>query len=166
MTCQIFVFWVACEPAPRGGKRKDRLQLRLLNLNICIEKVDAKCWLVEMTLVMTSLPLAHAFQCLFTFALVSASCWLAEIWQLSWQGATGKLEAKFKFQRRSCNLSFLFPPCCQSAPESLLTGYILCSLREVWLIGKPVLTFKMISGGMQWVSSSYSLLLISINLNT
>jgi len=27
----------------RGGKRKDSLQLRLWNLNICIEKVDAKC---------------------------------------------------------------------------------------------------------------------------
>ena len=32
----------------------------------------------EMTLVMTSLPVARVFQCLFTFALVSASRWLAE----------------------------------------------------------------------------------------
>ena len=38
----------------RGGKRKESLQLRLWNLNICIEKVDAKCSLAEMTLVMTS----------------------------------------------------------------------------------------------------------------
>ena len=37
------------------------------NLNICIEKVDAKCLLVEMTLVMTS---TRDFQCLFTFALI------------------------------------------------------------------------------------------------
>ena len=37
------------------------------NLNICIEKVDAKCLLVEMTLVMTS---TRVFQCLFTFALI------------------------------------------------------------------------------------------------
>ena len=29
----------------------------------------------------------------------------------------------FKFQRRSCKLSFLFPPRRQSAPESLLAGY-------------------------------------------
>ena len=29
----------------------------------------------------------------------------------------------FKFQRRSCKLSFLFPPRHQSAPESLLVGY-------------------------------------------
>ena len=27
----------------RGGKRKESLQLRLWNLNICIEKVDTKC---------------------------------------------------------------------------------------------------------------------------
>ena len=32
----------------------------------------------EMTLVMTSLPVARLFQCLFTFALVSASRCLAE----------------------------------------------------------------------------------------
>ena len=59
----------------RGGKRKESLQLCLCNLNIYIEKVDVKCWVAEMTLVTTSLPLAHVFQCLFTFALVSASCW-------------------------------------------------------------------------------------------
>ena len=55
---------IACEQALRGalaaGQEKEKsLQLRLWNLNICIEKVDAKCWLAEMTLVMTSLPLAH-----------------------------------------------------------------------------------------------------------
>jgi len=27
----------------RGGKRKESLQLRLWNLNICIENFDAKC---------------------------------------------------------------------------------------------------------------------------
>ena len=31
---------------------------------------------------------ARVFQCLFTFALVSSSRWLAEIWQLSRRGAT------------------------------------------------------------------------------
>ena len=50
-----------------------------------------------MTLVMTSLPLVLFFQCLFTFALVLASRWLAEIWQLSRRGATGELEVEFKF---------------------------------------------------------------------
>ena len=92
------------------------------NLNICIEKVDARSWLADMTLVMTSLPLARVFQCLFTFALVSASRWLAEIWQLSRRGATGELEVEFKFHRGSWKLSFLFPPQRQSAPESLLAG--------------------------------------------
>ena len=33
------------------------------------------------TSVMMSLPLACAFQCLFTFALASTLCWLVEIWQ-------------------------------------------------------------------------------------
>ena len=102
----------------RGGKRKESLQLRLRNLNICIKKVDAKLWLAEMTLVLTSLPLARVFQCLFTFALVWASRWLVEIWQLSRRGVPRELEVEFKFQRRSCKLSFLFPP----APESLLVG--------------------------------------------
>ena len=59
---------------------------------------------------MTSLPLARVFQCLFTFAFVSASRWLGEIWRLSRRGATGELEVEFKFQRRSCKLSFLFSP--------------------------------------------------------
>ena len=118
---------VACEQAVRGGKRKESLQLRLWNLNICIEKVDAKCWLAEMALVMTLLPLPRVFQC---FALVSASRWLAEIWQLSRRGATGELEVEFKFQRRSCKLSFLFPFRRQSAPESLLASYFLC--KEVF----------------------------------
>ena len=39
-----------------GGKKKESLQLRLWNLNVCVEKVDTKCWLAEMTSVMTSLP--------------------------------------------------------------------------------------------------------------
>ena len=44
-------------------------------------------------------------------------------WQLSRQGATGELEVKFKFQRRNCKLSSVFPPCRESATESLLAGY-------------------------------------------
>ena len=67
----------------RGGKRKESLQLRLWTLNICIGKVDTKYWLGEMTLVMTSLLLARAFQCCLH------SRWLAEIWQLSQRGNWG-----------------------------------------------------------------------------
>ena len=81
----------------QSRKRKESLQLHLWNLNIYIEKVNEKCWLVETTLVMMSLPLVCVFQCLFTLPLVSALCWLAEIWQLSWQGATGEWEVGFKF---------------------------------------------------------------------
>ena len=54
------------------------------------------------------------------FMLISALGWLAEIWQFSRRGAKGELEVEFKFQRRSCKLSFLFPPCHQSALETLL----------------------------------------------
>ena len=28
-----------------------------------------------------------------------------------------------RFHRHNCKLSFLFPPCCQRAPENLLAGY-------------------------------------------
>ena len=48
--------------------------------------------------------------------------WLAEFWQLTRREATGELGVEFKFQRRSCKLSFLFLPRRQSAPESLLAG--------------------------------------------
>ena len=70
----LFIRWQACEQAlwhalVGGWGRKESLQLHLRNLNICIEKVNAKCWLAEMTLVMTSLLLAHVFQSLFTFEL-------------------------------------------------------------------------------------------------
>ena len=90
-----------------------------------IEKVAAKCWLAEMTLIMTQFPLACVFQCLFTLALISASHWLAEIWRLSRRGATGELEVEFKSQRHSCKAvrsPFFFLPLCQSTPESLLAG--------------------------------------------
>ena len=83
----------------RGGKRN-------LNLNFASKKVNVKCWLAEMTLGMTSL----AFQYLFTFALLSASRWLAEIWELSWRGATGELKVEFKFKFNSSLLPFPSPP--------------------------------------------------------
>ena len=48
------------------------------------------------------------FNVFFTFAFVSALRWLAKIWQLSWRGVTGELEAEFKFQRR-CKLQAFLP---------------------------------------------------------
>ena len=111
------------------GAGKGRIALNCVSgiwISICIENVDAKCWLAEMTLAMTSLPLARVFRyvffLLFTLALVSASHWLAQIGQLSLRGATGALEVEFNFDRRICKLSFLLPPRRQSAPESLLAG--------------------------------------------
>ena len=41
-------------------------------ISICIGNVDTKCWLAEMTLVMTSLPFARVFQCFFFFFYISA----------------------------------------------------------------------------------------------
>ena len=84
---------LASEQALRGAlaarrEKEGKLATTSLELNSCIKKVDAKCWLAEMTCVMTSLPLTRVFQCLFTSALVRA-CWLVEIWQLSRRGATG-----------------------------------------------------------------------------
>ena len=113
----------SCRGRSAGGAGKGRRVCNCVSwIWISASKNDSKCWLAEMISVMTSWPSARVFQCLFTFALVSASRWLAEIWQLSRRGATGELEVEFKFQRRSCKLSFLFPPRRQSAPESLLAG--------------------------------------------
>ena len=108
---------LACEQVLRGALPEGRENVSGILISAS-QKSMRKCWLAEMTLVMTSLPLARVFQCSFTFALVSASCWLAEIWQLIRRGATGELEV-----RRSCKLSFLFPPRRQSALESMLAGY-------------------------------------------
>ena len=44
--------------------------------------------------------------------------------------ATGEVDVEFKFQRRCCKLSFLFPPCSQSSPESLLASYLELSLFQ------------------------------------
>ena len=57
-----------------------------------------------------------------------------KIWQFSRRGATGELEVEFKFQRHSHKLSFLFPPCHQSALETLLSGYCLQGLTLCLLL--------------------------------
>ena len=64
------------------------------------------------------------FPMFVSFALVSSSRWLAEIWQLGRRGATEELEVEFNLQRRDVvtTVSFLFLPRRQSASESLLTG--------------------------------------------
>lgn len=71
-----------------------------------LHRVDVKCWLAKMTLVIFLMFLRS----LCAFALVSTLCWLAEIWQLSWRGVTRKLELEFKFQRHiACSLFFPQP---------------------------------------------------------
>ena len=123
-------FWysiVACQQALRGVlavEREKEGELATTYRSLEFDYLHRKSWCQInadwMTLVMTSLPLASGFQCLFTFALIFTSHWLAEIWQLSRRGATGELEVEFKFQRHSWKFSFLFLPHCQSALESLL----------------------------------------------
>ena len=55
----------------QGQKRKESLQLCLWNLNIYVGKVDTKCWLAEVTLViMISLPLMYAFTCFSIFVYI------------------------------------------------------------------------------------------------
>ena len=56
--------------------------------------------------------------CFFMFVYIRARFLRAD-----WRGATGEVKVEFKFQRRSCKLSFLFSPRRQSAPESLIVGY-------------------------------------------
>ena len=80
-----------------------------------------------MTLGMTSL----VFQCFFTFALVSASRWLAEIWELSWRRATGELEVEFKFQRRSSKVSLPFPAPPPERPKELDRRLLLTRRTEI-----------------------------------
>ena len=97
---QCFPSFIACgqahQSALEAGRQKEgELATTSLKFEYLPWKVDAKGWLAEMTLVMTSLPLTR---------------WLAKIWQLCRRGATRKLEVESKFQRRSYKLSFLFPP--------------------------------------------------------
>ena len=66
---------------------------------------------------MTPLPLARFsifVRARFHFAVIGG------ILQLRRRGATRELEAEFKFQRRSCKFSLLFPPHRQSASENLV----------------------------------------------
>ena len=118
---------LACEQALQstlaaGWEKEGELATTSLEFEYLHQKVEEKCWFAKMTLV-TSLSLVCVFQYLFTFVLVSTSCWLAEIWQLSLREPTGELDVEFKFQRHRCKISFLFQPRQQSAPESLLADW-------------------------------------------
>ena len=85
---------IACEQALRGalaggrggGKRKGSLQLRLWNW-----KVDAKCWLAKMTLVMTSL---HVF---FNVCLHSRSFLRRADWRKSDSSVDGETQGNWRW---------------------------------------------------------------------
>ena len=104
------------------------MQLRLWNLHICIEKVDAKMLIGRDDLISNDvINFGTSFHVFFNVCLHSHLFLLCTDWRksdssvrLSRQGAKGELEAEFKFQRHSCKLSF--PSCHQGARESLLEG--------------------------------------------
>ena len=66
------------------------------------------------------------------FAPVSTSRWLAEIWELRRRGTTRELEAEFKFQRRCCKFSFLFPPAAR-APRKTYSYPATRQIPAVWI---------------------------------
>ena len=76
----------------------------------------------EMTLVMTSLPLARVFQRLFTFALIGGNLTVRSTG--SHRGIGGGIQIPER-ERRSWMLSFLFLPRRHRAPESLLPGLVI-----------------------------------------
>ena len=116
---------VACEQALRGalaaGRDKEgELATTSLEFDYLHRKSRCEMLIGGDDIRNEALPLARVFQCLFPLALIGGNLTAQSTGS---RRATGELEVEFKFQRRSCKLSFLFPPRRQSAPESLLTGY-------------------------------------------
>ena len=123
------IYYLVWEQVPRGavwwrgGKRKESLQLRLWNLNVCIEKVYAKCsWLAEMTLVMRHYPW-HVF---FNVCLHSRSFPLCADWRKFDSSVDEEPQGNWRWNSNSRDVvsssPSSFPRRRQSAPESLLTG--------------------------------------------
>ena len=105
----------------RDGKRKENLQLRLWNLNIWIEKVEAKCRLAEMTLVMTSLPL------FFNVCLHSRSFHFALIGGNLTAQSTGRRELNWRWNSNSRDL-IASSPSFSCAPPPERPGELACRL--------------------------------------
>ena len=61
--------------------------------------------------------------CFSTFVYIRARFRFAPLWRKSDSSVDGEPQGNWWFQRRSCELTFLFPPLRQNAPESLLAGY-------------------------------------------
>ena len=118
-----------------GGKRKESLQLRLWNLNSTSNSPVA--------------PRRLSCQISANQREAETSANVNKHWKTRAKGndvITNVISANqhfastfsmqiFKFQRRSCKLSFLFPPRHQSAPESLLEGYDTGGWKEkIWVL--------------------------------
>ena len=86
----------------QGGNGKKSLQQCLWNLNIPIKKADVKCWLAEMTLVMTPLPLAHV-------CLHSHSFPLCADWRKSDSSVKGELQGNWRWISNSWDIVVSFP---------------------------------------------------------
>ena len=128
------IWCITCKQAVRGalavGQEKEgELAITSLEFEYLHRKIDAKCWLAEMTLVMMSLPLARAFSCFSMFVYICALSHFAligGIWQTSPTGSHRGIGERVE-RVSSYKLFFLFPPRRQSAPESLLAGQGLFS---------------------------------------
>ena len=123
---------IACEQALRGalaagGKRKESLQLRLWNLNSTSNspvaaprrpscRISANQREAETSASVTNIWKTRAKNNDVITNVISANQHFASTFSTQ----------IFKFQRRKCKLSFLFPPRRQSSPKSLLKG----SLKE------------------------------------
>ena len=111
-----------------GGAGKGRRACNYVSgIWVCIEKVDAKCWLyAEMTSIMTSLPFARTITCFAMFVYIRASFRFPLIGgNLTVQSAGSHKGIGGRIQIPETLLqadSFFFPPHCQSAPGSFLAS--------------------------------------------
>ena len=109
----------------QGGKRKVSLQIRLWNLNFHLQCPGGSPS-IELSGFIQSARRGNERECIrniekhvprvLTSLLMSSP-------PISTSHRHFRCRSIFKFQRRSCKLSYLFPPRHQSAPESLLAGY-------------------------------------------
>ena len=106
----------------QAGKRKGNLQLRLWNLNICIKKSQYEMLICGDDITNDVITLGTCFSMFVYVHAHFRSTLIGRNLTAQSRGSHRGIGGGMKFQRCSCKLSFLFPPCCQSAPESLLAG--------------------------------------------
>ena len=106
------------------GKRKESLQLRLWNLNstsnspLAPRRLNCQISANQRKAEMSINVKKHFKTC------AKGKDVITNIISTNQHFASTFLMQLFKFQRRSCKLSFLSLPCCQGVLESLLTGYV------------------------------------------